>query len=624
MATDDQVGEDQQYHAGDATSDHDWDDPDWTLLDDRRGELPEFPVDVFIPAWRDLLLRASHGAGVRPEHVAVPFIGVASAIIGTSRRVYASRSWSEPMTLWTCLVAASGDRKTSGLNVTVRALDLIEKNNSAITSAKRLAHETKVQIAKEALKRWKEGRRAALEANPARQPPLMPSEAIDPGNFIEQRLYVNDPTIERLAELLQARPCGLMFIRDELSGLFANMSRYSGGSDRPFWLEAWNGGRHVVFATSIHANITGRGGGTIVIDDPHDTDDADKAQPLADIIKSFNKNVKSRLNNQRTGRILLVGHRVADGDLTAHLLERGDWDHVVLPVKAPRDQTYKAGAVVWRRHEGDLLRADAWDEKSIADLKETQFNFDWLYMQDCDGQALPSIKARHFPIVASETYANLPCVISVDPGSSDGKHASFSVVHVWAFNRENFYLIDSYRAQCKFRNLKDKIRQLKRRYRPSATLIENTANGPALISELTPIFKNRCEIVPITPRGSKSARLNRHVEKIIQGRVHLARHRDWAEFIEEFVAFPRGKRSDQIDAFTQMADYVQDFSARAKPASRMTEIPMVVAGYSQATGFSSRPMSAADLKKPGICVGRGNSQFAPNGPFIQVKAWVVK
>jgi uncharacterized protein DUF3987 len=49
-----------------------------------------------------------------------------------------------------------------------------------------------------------------------------------------------------LAPLLLARPRGMMLIRDELAGLFANMNRYSGGSDRPFWLEAWNGGRHVV------------------------------------------------------------------------------------------------------------------------------------------------------------------------------------------------------------------------------------------------------------------------------------------------------------------------------------------------------------------------------------------
>ena len=96
------------------------------------------------------------------------------------------------------------------------------------------------------MKKWKEDREAALKAVPPKEPPPMPIEAIDPGNFIEPRLYATDSTIERLAALLLARPRGMMLIRDELTGLFANMGRYSGGSDRPFWLEAWNGGRHIV------------------------------------------------------------------------------------------------------------------------------------------------------------------------------------------------------------------------------------------------------------------------------------------------------------------------------------------------------------------------------------------
>jgi Protein of unknown function (DUF3987) len=233
-------------HTAPQPSLHNWDDPDVSLLDDRRGELPEIPMDVFPTAWQEWLKRAAHGAGVRPEHVAIPLLGIASSLIGTARRVRASRSWSEPMTLWTCVVADSGDRKTPGLRVTIRALDLIEKNNAPDNSAKRLAHETKVQQAKEISKKWKEEREAALKETPPREPPVMPMDAIDPGNFIEPRLYATDPTIERLAPLLQARPRGMMLIRDELSGLFANMARYSGGSDRPFWLEAFNGGRHVV------------------------------------------------------------------------------------------------------------------------------------------------------------------------------------------------------------------------------------------------------------------------------------------------------------------------------------------------------------------------------------------
>jgi Protein of unknown function (DUF3987) len=224
----------------------DWSNPDRTILEDRRGDLPDFPIDVFTPTWQQCLLRAAHGAGVRPEHVAVPLLGVASSLIGTARRVCASRSWSEPMTLWTCVVATSGDRKTPGLNVAIRALDFIERNNSAAVHAKRLTYATRVQMAKEANRKWKADRQAALDAKPPREPPPMPIDAIDPGNFIEPRIYATDPTIERLAVLLQARPRGMMLIRDELAGLFANMGRYSRGSDRPFWLEAWNGKRHVV------------------------------------------------------------------------------------------------------------------------------------------------------------------------------------------------------------------------------------------------------------------------------------------------------------------------------------------------------------------------------------------
>ena len=115
---------------------HDWNDPDWSVLDDRRGDLPDFPTDVLTLPWQNWLRRASRGAGVRPEHVAVPLIGVASSLIGTARRVRASRSWSEPMTLWTCVVAASGDRKTPGLNVTLRALDHIERHRNGKYSSK--------------------------------------------------------------------------------------------------------------------------------------------------------------------------------------------------------------------------------------------------------------------------------------------------------------------------------------------------------------------------------------------------------------------------------------------------------------------------------------------------------
>ena len=42
-------------------------------------------------------------------------------------------------------------------------------------------------------------------------------------------------------------PKGVLNLRDEMAGWLLNLSRYSnGGSDRPFWLEAYSGGPHQV------------------------------------------------------------------------------------------------------------------------------------------------------------------------------------------------------------------------------------------------------------------------------------------------------------------------------------------------------------------------------------------
>lgn len=40
---------------------------------------------------------------------------------------------------------------------------------------------------------------------------------------------------------MAGQPRGTLLARDELAGWLGNMSRYSGGSDRPFWLEAYGG-----------------------------------------------------------------------------------------------------------------------------------------------------------------------------------------------------------------------------------------------------------------------------------------------------------------------------------------------------------------------------------------------
>ena len=299
-----------------------------------------------------------------------------------------------------------------------------------------------------------------------------------------------------------------------------------------------------VFAASINGSITGHGADVIIVDDPHNITDAGNPEQLERTINQFNTVIKSRLNNRKTGRILVIAHEISERDLSAHLLVQGKWDHVALPLIAMRDETYKTKYGLWRRRKNELLRPDAEDEDDIAHLKKTLVNpdFDMLYQRDYDGQAKPPITPDHFPTFARGDHAHLPCMLSVDPGYTDGDEASCSVIQAWALDAKNFYLRDRCRKQCEFDELKRMVLNLNRRYRPFTILVEKTANGPALISELK--RKAPHLIVPITPRGSKSARLYRHIDKIRDGRIRLPNDAEFsAEFVAEFEAFPRGNHT---------------------------------------------------------------------------------
>src|SRR5262249_27999516 len=131
-----------------------------------------------------------------------------------------------------------------GLDVTKRALSHIEQTRKNRVADLRRAHDTRAEASKAARAKWKKDVETALDAgHPA---PMMPVGVVDPGEFVAERLYVSDVTIERIAVLLQVRPRGMLLIADELSGLFLNMGRYSSGQDNEFWLECWNGKHFIV------------------------------------------------------------------------------------------------------------------------------------------------------------------------------------------------------------------------------------------------------------------------------------------------------------------------------------------------------------------------------------------
>jgi hypothetical protein len=96
------------------------------------------------------------------------------------------------------------------------------------------------ELAKLAESTWKEAAKAAISKGTT--PPARPTgcDAGAPPHI--PRLMVSDATIERLGAILAQQPRGTLQMRDELAGWLEGMQRYAGGgTDRPFWLEAFGG-----------------------------------------------------------------------------------------------------------------------------------------------------------------------------------------------------------------------------------------------------------------------------------------------------------------------------------------------------------------------------------------------
>jgi hypothetical protein len=218
---------------------HTWLDPDLSMLDDRRGELPTFPLDALKLKWlREWITRSAHSTGTTPDHVAVPLLGGASSLIGSARCV-AAKSFVQPATLWTAMIGYSGTGKTPGLDATRKPLAALEKMREPDVALLKRKHDERAVRAKAAKKKWEEEMDEAVKSGD--ETPSMPGDAEDPGPFIEPRIYTTDITVERMGELLRARPQGLLLLIDELAGWLHNMHRYNRGDDTQFWLMAWDG-----------------------------------------------------------------------------------------------------------------------------------------------------------------------------------------------------------------------------------------------------------------------------------------------------------------------------------------------------------------------------------------------
>lgn len=207
-------------------------------------------VQAFDPAMLPDALRgwcedAAEGLDVPLDFLAVPAIVACAAAIGraVAVRPKVRNKWIERAILWGAVVGRPSAGKSPALAPARHMLARLESeareaHAGAVLDAmaRNNLHVAGAGIARENM-------RAALkEGNTAEAEKLArTASAAAPEIPAEPRIVVADATIEKLGELLNENPRGLLMVRDELTGWLASLDREGHECDRSFWLECWNG-----------------------------------------------------------------------------------------------------------------------------------------------------------------------------------------------------------------------------------------------------------------------------------------------------------------------------------------------------------------------------------------------
>ena len=117
-------------------------------------------------------------------------------------------------------------------------------------------------------------------------------------------------------------------------------------------------------AVSVGSSATGEGGDILISDDPHAIDEKESDVMRESAIDWFNNTWSSRLNDQQTGAMVVVGQRIHARDVSGTILETndGEWTHLNLPALFEPEnacRTHLADGSEfwhdWRTQEHDLL-----------------------------------------------------------------------------------------------------------------------------------------------------------------------------------------------------------------------------------------------------------------------------
>ncbi len=339
---------------------------------------------------------------------------------------------------------------------------------------------------------------------------------------------------------------------------------------------------------SVGGSITGRGADYIIIDDPNKADDANYPNELARRNEWYSSTIPSRLNNKKTGVIILVMQRLDVADLTAHLLESGDFNILSLPAVNDADRHIPVGDN--ERHfwpAGALLQPDREDAEVLGQLERSMGPrvYAAQYLQNPVPREGALFKAGYLQRYTADPGPFEHLILSCDPASKTSSNNDYSAVVLLGVKGDKYYVLNVWRQRLELPDLQKLLVRLYAEYAAGALLIEDAGIGIGLLQQIKADAPG-VNSIGYKPKLDKKLRAEQATIVAEAGRLFLPEKAQWLpDFERELLQFPSVKHDDQVDALSQAIIWHQ---SRSEVPSDFT-IPIVrSSGEISLDGFLSR------------------------------------
>lgn len=386
--------------------------------------------------------------------------------------------------------------------------------------------------------------------------------------------------------------------------------------------ETTEGGK--LTARSLGGGTTGFGAKVLIIDDPHkDFIEAHSARAREDVWQWWLGVGSARLH--RPALVIVIMTRWHEDDLAGRLLsteypgDPDDWEVIRFPAIAEEDD-------VLGREPGQPLYSPLTDETEAEAIEQWEnvrrdvgsYTWSALYQQrpappegaifamsDWRFWTTDPERASHHEdgsldpdgttiLLDPATLSGGEWVDSWDTSFKGGENSDFVVGQRWVRVGANRYLMAQKRGRWTFTRTVDEMTAWAKPDDPIGSpfghlvhrrLIEDTANGPAIINTL----KDRISgLKPISPRASKEARA-RAISPEVESHNVLLPHPDmpgyeWVgDLLDELREFPNSAHDDQVDALTQAL-----LELRGSDRAGGITVPRVRGGNRLTSGYGRR------------------------------------